>query len=895
MYQTLGDQSPYLKCLAAAVLFMLFLSSATAQQVMAASADDAAYTAGLQAVRAGDNRKAVTLFSQAIDVNPRDFRYYNDRGIAYKASGNLDKALEDYSKALAIKPDYPNALNNRGLLFVQQGELDKAIEDFRNALQYGGFKAKIHTNLGMAYARKGDHEAALKAFQTAMRFRPMDPRAFFFMAQSLEKTGKSDQALKMYQVALGVVKDPTTEDYIEKRIVALAKETPEPQPQAKPKPPGSPKPQAVPRPVATHIRQVRAPLPPAAPARPAPRPAQVRRSTRTQREIVRARAVAVPPVKTDDSRVTSREPLPTTLVGLDRQSRSRALKKFSANAAEIFRQGMQFLDQSDPKRAVIRFEDTLQLEKRNGNAVAVAWSLLQAGRAYQKIGDRIKASSHVETAFRIFHRLESRDEMILALVDMAAIRKAAGQKEQASKLLSQALSEATTANNREVASVLRCMIADRMPCSEKRTTATSTPRKGGEKLTSGSDGSSTVEARLDLVNRGEATSGRRPETKPAPGGAVAKEQNRDVSAKTAASPKKGVVPDPAARGAITWGRTPVTAQKRAALHRTPDSPAPTSTVPEKILRARGRVALSKPVTVETGVGGKHVAVVPGPAERSDKKKQDLGIKRGARSERTRDQLTVPPQRIMSRLSGPTQRLTREERREAAQKRITADLADLKRFKAAGDETSMIVVLERLARRYVLRRQYDKALHGLTASLALREKLGLDGPSARLFDDRGALKQQLNDSAGALEDLTRALVLSQGQGKSSADTTALEARCLVLSRDLGLDPATALRAYRLLWQSRQARDGRGETDALHAIGTLYDKAQKHSEALNYYERSAASVLTDKARVYEKQGNGKLAEQSYKEALETFKRLDYSRYLAVLNESGLDSGTRTRSGR
>jgi Flp pilus assembly protein TadD len=64
--------------------------------------------------------------------------------------------------------------------------------------------------------------------------------------------------------------------------------------------------------------------------------------------------------------------------------------------------------------------------------------------------------------------------------------------------------------------------------------------------------------------------------------------------------------------------------------------------------------------------------------------------------------------------------------------------------------------------------------------------------------------------------------------------------------------------------------------------LYDEAERSAEALQYYERSSASMLADKARIYEKIGKTNQAEQSYNEALESFKKLDYSRYLNLLRK-------------
>jgi tetratricopeptide (TPR) repeat protein len=892
MCRTSGTYAGSLKWIRVVLIVFSFFASTTVSRVLAAPVDEAAYTAGLQAVRAGDNGKAITLFSRAIELNPNDFRYYNDRGIAHKASGNLEKALEDYTKALTIKPDYPNALNNRGLLFVQQRQFDRAVEDFRQALKVGGFEAKIHTNLGMALAGKGNHEAAVEEFQAAMNFRPMDPRAFLFMAQSLEQLGKGDQAMKMYQVALGMVKDPAAEDHIEKRITALEKNAPETQRSAQAQ--VQPEVQAKPM-VAAHQR-VATPAPRVTQAPPLSPITQVAQASRVQREVLRARPVAMPPVSANEGRVTACEPLPSSLEGLDRGSRTRALEKFSPSAGEIFRQGMQFMDQADTKMAIVRFEDSLQLEKRNKNTLAVGWSMLQAGRAYLKIGDRIKASANIEAAFRIFQRMKSESEMVLALVDMAAIKKAAGQKEQASRLLSEAAREAAAMNNHELTSALRDMAAGRTPDTQKRSASAASAPPDEAKQGAAPVEPPTAVARLDLVKRGDATAGAVPENKATSQPAVAKEKKPETPASAVPHPKPDPAPAAKVRGPVTWGRSQTEAKVVPAPQPQPKQvPEPTgksrpgraSIGPDRIQSVPQRVAPSRPVTVETGVGGKPSAVAPSPVQDIRKKKPSLEKENAARPVEVRQQqAAAQPDPIVSQLTDSARRLTREERREAAANRISADLAELKRFNASGDETSMIVVLERLARRYALRRQYDRALHGLTASLALREKLGLDGPATQLFDDRGTIKQKVGDQAGALEDLTRALVLAEGRGQASG-TTALEERCRVLAREMGLDPGAALHAYRSLWKARTTADGRGETDALHALGTLYDNAQKPSVALNYYERSAASVLTDKARMYGKLGKQKLAGQSYKEALEAFKRLDYSRYLVVLRESGLDS--------
>ena len=186
-----------------------------------ASAD--AYSQALEVLASGDTQKAIKLFSQAITANPDEFHIYNDRGVAYKISGNPEMALADYIKALELKPDYANALNNRGVIYLQKGLYDKAIEDFTGALKSTELKSKVHTNLGVAYARKGKHKEAVEHLEAALSFRPLDHRAFLFMAESLEQLQEYEKAGKMYQLSVGLTKDSSTADMIEKRIAQVEK------------------------------------------------------------------------------------------------------------------------------------------------------------------------------------------------------------------------------------------------------------------------------------------------------------------------------------------------------------------------------------------------------------------------------------------------------------------------------------------------------------------------------------------------------------------------------------------------------------------------------------------------------------------------------------------------
>src|SRR5205814_4819976 len=49
--------------------------------------------------------------------------YYN-RAIGYRQKNDLDNALSDYSDAIKINPKHARAFNNRGTIYKEKGDLD---------------------------------------------------------------------------------------------------------------------------------------------------------------------------------------------------------------------------------------------------------------------------------------------------------------------------------------------------------------------------------------------------------------------------------------------------------------------------------------------------------------------------------------------------------------------------------------------------------------------------------------------------------------------------------------------------------------------------------------------------------------------------------------------------
>ena len=366
------------------------------------------YNEALIALKRGNTTLAVELLSQAINNSPTNHLLYNDRGVAFKRIGDLSKAISDYTKALDIKPDYLNALNNRGVAYVEAGDYDKAIRDFNEGLKHGALQGKVNANLGIALALKGNHPKAVEEFEKAVGMHSMDAKSFLTMGESLENMGEKERALKAYKQALNLNSDPALAAPLKSKISSLTA-----------------KPQNVPPPNNSN------PVVQAAAAQPMPSAEKME-----TREILPAPPrLAKQEIKQQPK---SAEPQIESLEALENASRAKMLDKLGPASVEIYKQGRQFLQHADLVKALIRFEDVLQLERRNKNTFALGLCLLEIGRIYSKMGDHAKAAVTLDEAFKSFDKNGAGGESLLVMAELAINKKNLGQADKSQALLTKA-------------------------------------------------------------------------------------------------------------------------------------------------------------------------------------------------------------------------------------------------------------------------------------------------------------------------------------------------------------------------------------------------------------------------------------------------------------------------
>ncbi len=141
----------------------------------------------LEEHKARNYKKAIELYTEAIQKNQFTAEALNWRGMAYAELNQLDKALSDYNEALKQSKRYADAYNNRGEVYRRQGKLAEAMKDYEKAVKHEPKFAEAYFNRGLVREAKGKYHEAAKDLLTYVKMRPeaLDKRDILFKIKIL--------------------------------------------------------------------------------------------------------------------------------------------------------------------------------------------------------------------------------------------------------------------------------------------------------------------------------------------------------------------------------------------------------------------------------------------------------------------------------------------------------------------------------------------------------------------------------------------------------------------------------------------------------------------------------------------------------------------------------------
>ena len=145
---------------------------------------------------------AIEVYSDAINLNPRNANTHNNRGIAYAEKGKLDNAIKDYNIAIQLRPNYPNINYNKRIVYTNKGDYGLAIQEAIKMIELNFELSQTYHNRAVTYSKKGEVELAIKDYSKAIELYPDNPNTYYNRGNTYYEKGDYDRAIADYTEAI---------------------------------------------------------------------------------------------------------------------------------------------------------------------------------------------------------------------------------------------------------------------------------------------------------------------------------------------------------------------------------------------------------------------------------------------------------------------------------------------------------------------------------------------------------------------------------------------------------------------------------------------------------------------------------------------------------------------
>lgn len=118
-----------------------------------------------EALKEEDIDRKITLYTEAIEINPKFAEAYNNRGVAYAYKQYFDDAIKDYTNALYVNShnnktcDNSGVCHNRGNAYFNKQDYQNAIKDYTQSIILNPHLVKIYEDRASAYRQLAQQDS----------------------------------------------------------------------------------------------------------------------------------------------------------------------------------------------------------------------------------------------------------------------------------------------------------------------------------------------------------------------------------------------------------------------------------------------------------------------------------------------------------------------------------------------------------------------------------------------------------------------------------------------------------------------------------------------------------------------------------------------------------------
>jgi len=141
---------------------------------------------------------AITAYTKAAELSPRDANIRLRTGQLLQTTGNTSEAIAEYRKALTLKPDSSQPLLLISDIYVQQQDWEKAEGALREYLKSNPSDGKARVQLSKVLLRAGRNQDAATELQAVLDKDPTNTDALGALAPALAAAGDYKRSAEMY-------------------------------------------------------------------------------------------------------------------------------------------------------------------------------------------------------------------------------------------------------------------------------------------------------------------------------------------------------------------------------------------------------------------------------------------------------------------------------------------------------------------------------------------------------------------------------------------------------------------------------------------------------------------------------------------------------------------------
>ena len=150
--------------------------------------------AGVNAYEQGAVEEALTRFSEAVALQPRQYEAQLNLANAQLRSDQPEAAIASAGEVLVLRADSAAAYYVAGCAHARAGQPAEAVRALQQSIQLDPAVMSTYFQLGHAHLALGQNEAAAEAFRETIRRDPVHRGAFYALSQALSRAGKTEEA-----------------------------------------------------------------------------------------------------------------------------------------------------------------------------------------------------------------------------------------------------------------------------------------------------------------------------------------------------------------------------------------------------------------------------------------------------------------------------------------------------------------------------------------------------------------------------------------------------------------------------------------------------------------------------------------------------------------------------